>query len=67
MLLKKVEFELFIAKVYVECDAYHEALFQVLKVIDKAEQWQMILLYLEANIVLAQIHLEMGAYYEALV
>jgi len=61
MLLKKVEYELFIASIHLKHRAYHEALFQVLKVIDKAEEWQMMILYLEANIVLSEIHLEMGA------
>jgi hypothetical protein len=65
-MLKRVEYELFIAKVHMKCDAYHEALFQALKIIDKTEEWQMTILNLESKIVLSEIHFEMGAYYEAL-
>lgn len=64
-MLKRVEYELYIAKLHLRCDAYHEALFQVLKVIDKTEDWQMSKLELEAKICLAEIHLEMSSYYEA--
>lgn len=65
-LLKKVEYELFIAKIHNKSDAAHEALFQTLKIIEKAEEWQMSILILEAKILLSEIHLEMSSYYEAL-
>mmetsp|Transcript_22409 Transcript_22409/g.19912 ORF Transcript_22409/g.19912 Transcript_22409/m.19912 type:complete len:100 (+) Transcript_22409:146-445(+) len=65
-MLKKVEYDLFIARIHLYSDAYHEALFQTLKVTDKAEEWQMSILSLEAKILLSEIHLEMGSYYEAL-
>jgi len=65
--LKKVEYELFIAKVYLKCGSYHESLFQTLKIIDRTEEYQMTLLNQETMVHLAEIHLEMGAYYEALV
>lgn len=65
-MLKKVEYELFIAKLHLKCGAYHEALFQTLKVIDKAEEWQMNLVHKQGKLLLAEVLLEMGDYYEAL-
>jgi tetratricopeptide (TPR) repeat protein len=65
-MLRKVEYELFIAKVHLRCGAYHEALFQTLKVIDKTEEWQMNLVHKQGKLLLAEILLEMGDYYEAL-
>ena len=64
--LKKLQYELFIAKVNLKWDSYHEALFQALKIIEKTEEWQMTVLNLNSRLVLAEIHIEMGAYYESL-
>lgn len=63
---KKLQYELFIAKVNLKWDSYHEALFQALKIIEKTEEWQMTVLNLNSRLVLAEIHIEMGAYYESL-
>jgi len=65
-MLKKVEYDLFIARIHFKSDSYHEALFQTLKIIDKTDEWQMSILSLEAKMLLSQIHMEMGSYYESL-
>jgi len=53
LMLKKLEYELLVAKIHHKSDAFQEALFQTLKIIEKAEEWQMTILSLEAKILLA--------------
>lgn len=65
-MLKKLEYELFIAKIYMKSDSFQEALFQTLKILDKAEEWQMTILILETKLVLSEIHSCNSSYYEAL-